>query len=160
MLTSEGQRRADIEVLNIGLAQKRDLLLDMTQRHDFIGAGRDGGRRHGHPRHPDQPDVCMFITGGPGTKQCAGGKGEREGHVLRDTTSRAPGCMDESAPRTSERGGQGATVVSQEEGEGGGGPPPREQEEGVVARALSLSHTNPPKYEIMRILSAALPQVS
>ena len=146
MLTSEGQRRADIEVLNIGLAQKRDLLLDMTQRHDFIGAGRDGGRRHGHPRHPDQPDVCMFITGGPGTKQCAGGKGEREGHVLRDTTSRAPGCMDESAPRTSERGGQGATVVS--------------QEEGVVARALSLSHTNPPKYEIMRILSAALPQVS
>ena len=36
MLTSEGQRRADIEVLNIGLAQKRDLLLDITQRHDFM----------------------------------------------------------------------------------------------------------------------------
>ena len=30
------QRRADIEVLNIGLAQKRDLLLDITQRHDFM----------------------------------------------------------------------------------------------------------------------------
>ena len=33
----------------------------------------------------------MFITGGPGTKLCAGGKGESEGHVLRDTTSRGLG---------------------------------------------------------------------
>jgi len=30
----------------------------------------------------------MFITGGPGTKLCAGGKGEGEGHVLGDTISR------------------------------------------------------------------------
>ena len=35
-----------------------------------------------------------------------------------------------------------------------------EKEENVGTQALSLSHTNPPKYEIMRIVSAALPQVS
>ena len=33
-------------------------------------------------------EICMCITGGPGTKLCAGGKGESEGRVIRDATSR------------------------------------------------------------------------
>jgi hypothetical protein len=48
VLTSEGQRFADLEVLNIRMAQQTDLLVDVTSvtlRHDFIGAGRGGGQR-------------------------------------------------------------------------------------------------------------------
>jgi hypothetical protein len=43
VLTSAGSRRADLEVLNIRVAQQTDLLIDVTLRHDFIGAGRYGG---------------------------------------------------------------------------------------------------------------------
>ena len=42
VLTSEGNRRAGIEILNIRVAQQIDLLVDVTLRHDFIGAGRWG----------------------------------------------------------------------------------------------------------------------
>ena len=42
VLTSAGNRRADLEVLNICVAQQADLMLDVTLRHEFIGAGRDG----------------------------------------------------------------------------------------------------------------------
>lgn len=39
---NEGNRRAGIEILNIRVAQQIDLLVDVTLRHDFIGAGRWG----------------------------------------------------------------------------------------------------------------------
>ena len=42
VLTSEGSRCADLEIRNIRLADKVDLLVDITIRHDFIGAGRSG----------------------------------------------------------------------------------------------------------------------
>jgi hypothetical protein len=42
VLPSEGTRRADLEVRNIRVAGKTDLLLDVTLRHLFIGAGRSG----------------------------------------------------------------------------------------------------------------------
>ena len=38
----EGTRRADLEVRNIRMAGKTDLLIDVTLRHPFIGAGRSG----------------------------------------------------------------------------------------------------------------------
>jgi hypothetical protein len=38
VLTSEGHRRADLEIRNIRVAQQIDLLVDVTLRHDFIGA--------------------------------------------------------------------------------------------------------------------------
>ena len=58
-LTSAGNRRADLEVLNIREAQQTDLLVDVTLRHDFIGAGRDGGIIHGKLRNPDHPDQIL-----------------------------------------------------------------------------------------------------
>ena len=47
VMTSEMERRADIAIFGIGVLQHTDLLADATVRHDFIGAGRDGGQRHG-----------------------------------------------------------------------------------------------------------------
>ncbi len=38
------------------MAQQTDLLVDVILRHDFIGAGRDGGISHGKLRNPDNPD--------------------------------------------------------------------------------------------------------
>ena len=55
MLTSEGNRRTDLEVLNIGVAQMTGLLVDVSLRQDFIGAGRDGWRTHGKLRNPGNP---------------------------------------------------------------------------------------------------------
>jgi hypothetical protein len=52
VLTSEGSRRADLEVRNIRVAQKTDLLIDVTIRHPFIGAGRSG-HNQGQLRNPD-----------------------------------------------------------------------------------------------------------
>ena len=62
VLTNEGNRRADLEVLNICVAQQTRLLVDVTLRHDFIGAGRDGGINHGKLRNPDQPDKILEDT--------------------------------------------------------------------------------------------------
>ena len=42
VLPNEGTRRADLEVHNIRVAGKTDLLIDVTLRHPFIGAGRSG----------------------------------------------------------------------------------------------------------------------
>ena len=56
---SESESRADIAILGAGLMQHDDMLLDITVRHDFIGAGRDGGQRHGMLRNPDQPDQIL-----------------------------------------------------------------------------------------------------
>ena len=59
VMTSEGARRADIAIFGIDVLQHTDLLADATVRHDFIGAGRDGGQRHGMLRNPDRPDQIL-----------------------------------------------------------------------------------------------------
>ncbi len=51
MLLTSGNRRADLKVLNIRVAQMTDLRVDVSLRHDFIGAGRDGERTHGKLRN-------------------------------------------------------------------------------------------------------------
>jgi hypothetical protein len=55
VLTSAGNQRADLEVLNIRVAQPTDLLVDVTLRHDLIVAGQDWGINHGKLRNPDNP---------------------------------------------------------------------------------------------------------
>ena len=45
VLTSEGNCRADFEICNIRVAQQTYLLVDVTVRHDFIGAGHIGQYR-------------------------------------------------------------------------------------------------------------------
>ena len=52
-------RRADLEVLNIRVAQQTDLLVDVTLRHDSIGSGRNGWINHGKLRNPDHPDQIL-----------------------------------------------------------------------------------------------------
>jgi hypothetical protein len=59
VLTSAGNQRADLEVLNIRVAQQTDLLVDVILRHDFIGAGRDGGINQGKLRNPDKTDYIL-----------------------------------------------------------------------------------------------------
>ena len=61
VLPSEGTRRADLEVRNIRVAGKTDLLLDVTLRHPFIGAGRSG-LTQGQLRNPDNPDRILEIA--------------------------------------------------------------------------------------------------
>ena len=58
VLTNEGNRRADLEIRNIRVAGQTDLLVDVTLRHDFIGAGRDG-QTQGQLRNPDNPDHIL-----------------------------------------------------------------------------------------------------
>ena len=41
------------------MAQQADLLVDVTLRHDFIGAGRDGWINLGKLRNPDNPDQIL-----------------------------------------------------------------------------------------------------
>jgi hypothetical protein len=48
-------RRADLEVFNIRVAQMTCLLVDVSLCHDFTGAGRDGLRTHGKLRNRDNP---------------------------------------------------------------------------------------------------------
>jgi hypothetical protein len=52
-LLKKGTRRADLEVRNIRVAGKTDLLIVVTLRHGFIGAGRSG-LTQGQPDNPDQ----------------------------------------------------------------------------------------------------------
>jgi hypothetical protein len=58
VLTSEGNRCTDLEMRNIRVAGQTDLLVDVTLRHDFIGAGRDG-QTQGQLRNPDNPDHIL-----------------------------------------------------------------------------------------------------
>jgi hypothetical protein len=58
VLTSEGNRRAGLEIRNIHVAQQTDLLVDVTLRHDFIGAGHIG-QNQGQLRNPDNPDHIL-----------------------------------------------------------------------------------------------------
>ena len=52
-MLKKGTRRADLEVRNIRVAGKTDLLIVVTLRHGFIGAGRSG-LTQGQPDNPDQ----------------------------------------------------------------------------------------------------------
>jgi len=65
MLLTSGNRRADLKVLNIRVAQMTDLRVDVSLRHDFIGAGRDGERTHGKLRNPDNPDQILETGAAP-----------------------------------------------------------------------------------------------
>ena len=58
VLTSEGHRPADLQIRNIRVAGQTELLVDVTLRHDFIGAGRDG-QTQGQLRNPDNPDHIL-----------------------------------------------------------------------------------------------------
>ncbi len=58
LLTSAGKRRADLEILNIQAARQIDLLVDITLRHDFVGAGHNG-LNQGQLRNPDNPDKLL-----------------------------------------------------------------------------------------------------
>jgi hypothetical protein len=52
VLTSEGNRRADLEIRNIRVAQQTDLLVDVTVRHNFRGTGHNG-QTQGQLRNPE-----------------------------------------------------------------------------------------------------------
>jgi hypothetical protein len=58
VLTSEGNRRADLAIRNIRVSQQTDLLMDVTLRHDFIGTGKIG-QNQGQLRNPDHPDRIL-----------------------------------------------------------------------------------------------------
>jgi hypothetical protein len=58
VLTSAGKRRADLEILNIQVAQQIDLLVDVTLRHDFVGVGHNG-LNQGQLCNPDNPDKLL-----------------------------------------------------------------------------------------------------
>jgi hypothetical protein len=63
VLTSEGNRHADLEIRNIRVTQQTNLLVDVTVRHDFIDAGHIGQtqlRPAPQPRKPrSQPRECL-----------------------------------------------------------------------------------------------------
>ena len=54
----EGNRRADLEIRNICVAQQTDVLVSVTFRHNFIGAGHIG-QNQGQLRNPDNPDHIL-----------------------------------------------------------------------------------------------------
>jgi hypothetical protein len=58
VLTSEGNRRADLEIRNILVAQQTDLLVDVTVRHNFKGTGLNG-QTQGQIRNPENPDHIL-----------------------------------------------------------------------------------------------------
>ena len=59
VLTSAGNRRADLEIRNIRVAtEQTDLLVDVTVSHGFIGAGHIG-QNQGQLRNPDNPDHIL-----------------------------------------------------------------------------------------------------
>jgi hypothetical protein len=61
VLTSEGNRRADLEIRNICVAGQHDLLVDVTIRHSFKGTGHNGQTQgvKGQLRNPDNPDHIL-----------------------------------------------------------------------------------------------------
>jgi hypothetical protein len=58
VLTSEGNHRADLEIRNIRVAGQHDLLVDVTIRQNFKGAGHNG-LTQGQLRNPDNPDHIL-----------------------------------------------------------------------------------------------------
>jgi hypothetical protein len=58
VLTSEGNRRADLEIRDIRVAQQTEWLVDVTLRHNFKGTGHNG-QTQGQLRNPDNPDHIL-----------------------------------------------------------------------------------------------------
>jgi hypothetical protein len=58
VLTSAGKQRADLEILNIQVAQQIDLLVDVTLRHDFVSAGHNC-LNQGQLHNPDNQDKLL-----------------------------------------------------------------------------------------------------
>jgi len=58
VLTSEGNRRADLEIRDIRVAQQTESLVDVTLRHNFKGSGQNG-QTQGQLRNPDNPDHIL-----------------------------------------------------------------------------------------------------
>jgi hypothetical protein len=87
--TSEGSRRADLEIRNIRLADKVDLLVDITIRHDFIGAGRSG-LTQGQLRNPDNPD--RILEGDAANKI----RNYRDAYAVNRQVAFLPACMSTS----------------------------------------------------------------
>ena len=89
VLTSEGHHRADLEIRNIRVAGQIDLLVDVTVRHDFKGAGHHGPSQ-GQLRNPNHPDRILESAANDKI------------HKYRDTYSRnlqvafLPACMSTS----------------------------------------------------------------
>jgi hypothetical protein len=76
VLTSAGNRCADLEIRNIRVAQQTYLLVDVTLRHDYIGAGHSG-QNQGQLRNPDNPDHVAFLPA------CMSTSGRIHGNLLR-----------------------------------------------------------------------------
>ena len=89
MLTSEGSRRADLEIRNIRLADKVDLLVDVTIRHDFIGAGRSG-LTQGQLRNPDNPDRILESAAADKIRNY------RDAYAVNRQVAILPACMSTS----------------------------------------------------------------
>ena len=86
VLTSEGSRVADLEIRNIRLADKVDLLVDITIRHDFIGAGRSG-LNQGQLRNPDNPDHILESSTANKIRNY------RDAYVVNSQVAFLPACM-------------------------------------------------------------------
>ena len=88
VLPSEGNRRADLEVRNI-VAGKTDLLIDVTLRHDFIGAGRSG-HTQGQLRNPDNPDRTLESAAADKIRNY------RDAYAVNRQVAFLPACMSTS----------------------------------------------------------------
>jgi hypothetical protein len=91
VLTSEGSRSADLEIRNILLADKVDLLVDITIRHDFIGAGRSG-LNQGQLRNPDNPDHILESAAADKIRN------HRDACAVNRQVAFLPACMTTSGP--------------------------------------------------------------
>jgi hypothetical protein len=108
VLTSEDNRRADLEIRNIRVAQQTDLLVDVTVRHNFKGTGlnwqtqgppqpRQPGPHHQERRCRQDPQLsrhispqpaCGFLAGvhvylGPHPRRCGSYPTNRQKTILR-----------------------------------------------------------------------------
>jgi len=91
VLTSEGSRHADLEIRNIWLADKVDLLVDVTIRHDFIGDGRSG-LTQGQLRNPDKPDRILESATTDKIRNY------RDAYAVNRQVAFLPACMSTSGP--------------------------------------------------------------
>ncbi len=89
VLTSEGSRRADLEIRNIRLADKVNLLVDVTICHDFIGAGRSG-LTQGQLRNPDNPDCILESAAADKIRNY------RDAYAVNRQVAFLPACMSTS----------------------------------------------------------------
>jgi hypothetical protein len=89
VFTSEGHRRADLEIRNIRVAQQTDLLVDVPLRHDFIGAGHIG-QNQGQLSNPDNPDHILESAADDKIRNC------RDTYRCNRHVAFLPACMSTS----------------------------------------------------------------